>query len=137
MPPSCPAGRLCSLKITSVPAQHWSARGVLDRFKTLWCGYVVEAPSTHRKGEGEAAGGWEVEGRAAGKEQGEWRRRGGGRGWGAGLWCRRHAQPPPSCSLGLGWGGGRSSGWAMGTGEAKCIAAMPPTALPIHQSSQR
>lgn len=46
-----------SLKITSVPAQHWSARGVLDRFKTLWCGYVVEAPSTHAaaaKGEASA-----------------------------------------------------------------------------------
>ncbi|GLI60796.1 hypothetical protein VaNZ11_003030 [Volvox africanus] len=29
--------------ITMVPAQHWSARGILDRFRTLWGGYVVSA----------------------------------------------------------------------------------------------
>ncbi|KXZ46435.1 hypothetical protein GPECTOR_43g871 [Gonium pectorale] len=33
-----------SVKVTMVPAQHWGARGVLDRFRTLWGGYVVEAP---------------------------------------------------------------------------------------------
>lgn len=31
------------LNISSVPAQHFSGRGVFDRDKTLWCGYVVES----------------------------------------------------------------------------------------------
>jgi L-ascorbate metabolism protein UlaG (beta-lactamase superfamily) len=30
------------IKITSVPAQHFSGRGSLDRDATLWCGYVIE-----------------------------------------------------------------------------------------------
>lgn len=30
------------LHITSVPAQHFSGRGLSDRDKTLWCGYVLE-----------------------------------------------------------------------------------------------
>lgn len=30
------------LQIHSVPAQHFSARGILDRDKTLWTGYVIE-----------------------------------------------------------------------------------------------
>lgn len=29
--------------IHSVPALHFSARGIFDRNKTLWCGYVIEA----------------------------------------------------------------------------------------------
>jgi L-ascorbate metabolism protein UlaG (beta-lactamase superfamily) len=29
--------------IHSVPAQHFSARGLFDRNRTLWCGYVIEA----------------------------------------------------------------------------------------------
>ncbi len=29
--------------IHSVPAQHFSARALLDRNRTLWCGYVIEA----------------------------------------------------------------------------------------------
>lgn len=33
------------LKITGVPAQHFSGRGVFDRDQTLWCGYVLESPS--------------------------------------------------------------------------------------------
>ncbi|GFR51184.1 hypothetical protein Agub_g13461 [Astrephomene gubernaculifera] len=33
-----------SVTVTMVPAQHWSARGVLDRFRTLWGGYVVSTP---------------------------------------------------------------------------------------------
>ncbi len=30
--------------IHSVPAMHFSARALLDRNRTLWCGYVIEAP---------------------------------------------------------------------------------------------
>jgi L-ascorbate metabolism protein UlaG (beta-lactamase superfamily) len=33
------------LKVTAVPARHFSGRGLGDRNKTLWCGYVVEGPS--------------------------------------------------------------------------------------------
>ena len=33
-----------SLAIKSVPAQHFSGRGMLDRDATLWCGYVIERP---------------------------------------------------------------------------------------------
>jgi L-ascorbate metabolism protein UlaG (beta-lactamase superfamily) len=31
-----------SLSIQSVPAQHFSGRGVFDRDATLWCGYVIK-----------------------------------------------------------------------------------------------
>ena len=31
-----------SLKITATPAQHFGARGVTDRFKTLWGGFTLE-----------------------------------------------------------------------------------------------
>jgi L-ascorbate metabolism protein UlaG (beta-lactamase superfamily) len=34
-----------SVRITAVPARHFSGRGLRDRNKTLWCGYVVETPS--------------------------------------------------------------------------------------------
>lgn len=30
------------VKVTSVPAQHFSSRGLFDRDKTLWAGYVLE-----------------------------------------------------------------------------------------------
>jgi len=33
------------LKITSVPAKHFSGRSLSDRNKTLWCGYVIEGPA--------------------------------------------------------------------------------------------
>ena len=33
---------LASATIHSVPALHFSARGVFDRNRTLWCGYVIE-----------------------------------------------------------------------------------------------
>jgi len=31
--------------VTAVPARHFSGRGLRDRNRTLWCGYVVEGPS--------------------------------------------------------------------------------------------
>ncbi|RAI33346.1 MBL fold metallo-hydrolase [Rhodoplanes serenus] len=33
------------LAVTLVPLRHWSARGVLDRNKTLWAGFVLETPA--------------------------------------------------------------------------------------------
>lgn len=33
------------ITISAVPAQHFSGRGLSDRDKTLWCGYVLEASS--------------------------------------------------------------------------------------------
>lgn len=33
---------ISGVSIHSVPALHFSARGILDRNKTLWCGYVVK-----------------------------------------------------------------------------------------------
>lgn len=33
------------MRITCVPARHFSGRGMRDRNKTLWCGFVVESPS--------------------------------------------------------------------------------------------
>jgi len=30
-----------NVKVQSVPAQHFSGRGMLDRNRTLWCGYVI------------------------------------------------------------------------------------------------
>ncbi len=33
------------LKITSVPAQHFSGRGMFDKDNTLWCGFVIDFPS--------------------------------------------------------------------------------------------
>jgi N-acyl-phosphatidylethanolamine-hydrolysing phospholipase D len=34
---------LRNIKVTAVPAQHFSGRGAHDRNTTLWCGFVVEA----------------------------------------------------------------------------------------------
>jgi L-ascorbate metabolism protein UlaG (beta-lactamase superfamily) len=34
---------LPELTIHSVPAMHFSGRGIFDRDKTLWCGYVIES----------------------------------------------------------------------------------------------
>jgi L-ascorbate metabolism protein UlaG (beta-lactamase superfamily) len=33
------------LKITAVPARHFSGRALRDRNRTLWCGYMIEGPS--------------------------------------------------------------------------------------------
>ncbi|MCF8059013.1 MAG: MBL fold metallo-hydrolase [Bacteriovoracaceae bacterium] len=32
------------IEITFVPAQHWSARGMFDRFETLWGGFYMKSP---------------------------------------------------------------------------------------------
>lgn len=34
-----------SVSVSAVEAQHFSSRGMFDRDKTLWAGYVIEAPS--------------------------------------------------------------------------------------------
>lgn len=34
------------LSISAVPAQHFSGRGLTDRDKTLWCGFVLQTPTT-------------------------------------------------------------------------------------------
>ena len=33
------------IAVTLVPMRHWSARGVLDRNKALWAGFVIETPA--------------------------------------------------------------------------------------------
>src|SRR5262249_3115121 len=33
------------LEVTSRPSRHFSVRGLRDRNKTLWCGYVIKGPS--------------------------------------------------------------------------------------------
>jgi len=37
------------LKITSVPSQHFSGRGLFDKNKTLWSGYVIESKKLDKK----------------------------------------------------------------------------------------
>ncbi len=46
------------LKLTAWPARHFSGRGVLDRFKTLWSSFVIEGPQ-HRVFYGADSGWWE------------------------------------------------------------------------------
>ncbi|NDY42447.1 MBL fold metallo-hydrolase [Dissulfurirhabdus thermomarina] len=38
------AATLDGLRVTAVPAKHWSKRALLGRNRTLWAGWVVEAP---------------------------------------------------------------------------------------------
>ncbi|MCB1136842.1 MAG: MBL fold metallo-hydrolase, partial [Chlamydiia bacterium] len=37
--------RLGGLRITCVPARHWSQRGLCDKNRSLWGGFVIEGPS--------------------------------------------------------------------------------------------
>jgi L-ascorbate metabolism protein UlaG (beta-lactamase superfamily) len=37
---------ISGVTIHCVPALHFSARGILDRNQTLWCGYVIEYPES-------------------------------------------------------------------------------------------
>jgi N-acyl-phosphatidylethanolamine-hydrolysing phospholipase D len=37
--------RVGGVVVTCVPAQHWSARGLFDRDRTLWSGWAVSGPS--------------------------------------------------------------------------------------------
>jgi L-ascorbate metabolism protein UlaG (beta-lactamase superfamily) len=46
------------LSITAWPARHFSGRGVMDRFKTLWSSFVIEGPK-HRVFYGADSGWWE------------------------------------------------------------------------------
>jgi len=32
------------VRVTGVPAQHWSARSINDKWRTLWLGFVIETP---------------------------------------------------------------------------------------------
>ncbi len=47
-----------SLRITSWPARHFSGRGILDRFSTLWASFVIEGPK-HRVYFGADSGTWD------------------------------------------------------------------------------
>src|SRR3977135_1577138 len=33
------------IRVTGTPAQHFSARWITDRWRTLWLGFVIEGPS--------------------------------------------------------------------------------------------
>jgi L-ascorbate metabolism protein UlaG (beta-lactamase superfamily) len=49
---------LGALKVTAWPARHFSGRGLLDRFSTLWGSFVIEGPQ-HRVYFGADSGWWE------------------------------------------------------------------------------
>ena len=46
------------MKLTALPARHFSGRGVFDRFKTLWASFVLAGPK-HRVYYGADSGEWE------------------------------------------------------------------------------
>ncbi len=49
------------LAVTAVPAQHFSGRGVRDRNRTLWCGYVLESKAGRVYFAGDTASGPQFE----------------------------------------------------------------------------
>lgn len=57
------------LKIASCPARHFSGRGVVDRFTTLWGSFVLEGPK-HRVYYGADSGWWEGFGEIGGQYDG-------------------------------------------------------------------
>jgi L-ascorbate metabolism protein UlaG (beta-lactamase superfamily) len=57
------------LRVTSWPARHFSGRGVLDRFTTLWASFVIEGPR-HRVYFGADSGWWEGFGEIAAQYDG-------------------------------------------------------------------
>jgi L-ascorbate metabolism protein UlaG (beta-lactamase superfamily) len=58
-----------ALKVTSWPARHFSGRGLLDRFTTLWGSFVIEGPR-HRVYFGADSGWWEGFGEIGGQYDG-------------------------------------------------------------------
>ena len=38
--------RVGTVRVTLVPAQHWSGRGLRDHNQSLWGGFVIESPTT-------------------------------------------------------------------------------------------
>jgi L-ascorbate metabolism protein UlaG (beta-lactamase superfamily) len=55
-----------ALKLTAWPARHFSGRGLMDRFQTLWSSFVIEGPQ-HRVFYGADSGYWEGFGEIAAK----------------------------------------------------------------------
>ena len=41
------SGHVGALTVTATPAKHWSRRGVFDRNRVLWCGYVIACGGQH------------------------------------------------------------------------------------------
>jgi L-ascorbate metabolism protein UlaG (beta-lactamase superfamily) len=58
-----------ALKLTSWPSRHFSGRGLLDRFTTLWGAFVIEGPQ-HRVYYGADSGWWEGFGEIGAKYDG-------------------------------------------------------------------
>jgi len=58
-----------SLTLTAWPSRHFSGRGILDRFKTLWSSFVLEG-SEHRVYYGADSGWWEGFGEIAAQYDG-------------------------------------------------------------------
>ena len=48
------------ISIQSVPAQHFSGRGIFDRNTTLWCGYVIKTPLGNLYFAGDTGYNWEM-----------------------------------------------------------------------------
>jgi N-acyl-phosphatidylethanolamine-hydrolysing phospholipase D len=44
----CLGGKAAKIKVTSVPAQHYSGRYGFDTNRTLWCGWVVESEKSNK-----------------------------------------------------------------------------------------